>query len=98
MTKGYEAVTVESLTDEQVDTLRREAAEAGDHEIVVACDLALGQPYSGHQYGTCSCDDGPCAEGHPGAEEGHCECGEDLSIDDARTQIVDAINDARAQG
>ncbi len=39
----YEATktTMETVTREQVETLRRHAGEAGDGEMVEICDLAL---------------------------------------------------------
>ena len=33
--------TIESITNEQIETLRREAASAGDEQQVRLCDLAL---------------------------------------------------------
>lgn len=29
-----------------------------------------------HRNGTCDCDETPCTEGHPGAAQGHCPCGD----------------------
>lgn len=38
----YEAVTIKTLTDEQVRVLRREAQAHGDTEMTSVCDRALG--------------------------------------------------------
>jgi hypothetical protein len=91
MTKGYEAVTAETLTDEQVKGLRAGAAEAGDAVMVAVCDVALASSL---------------ADGVPESCEGVQSELERLGIIPqhidadvhAREVVADAINDARAQG
>jgi hypothetical protein len=85
-----------AITPDQIEDLRREAIEHYDDRMRAYCDVALGNAAAAHTIGICRCDVVACVAGHVGAEQGHCECG-DLSADDARARVVEAINDARAQ-
>jgi hypothetical protein len=44
--------TLETLTDHQIQALRREAAEAGDIRMACICEIALGGGGDGAEPGT----------------------------------------------
>lgn len=74
--------TIENLTDAQIRSLRAEASDAGDHEMVAICDLALDGEIDTDDYSTLDRDE---------ARRVRC-----MSRDEAYAEIVEAIDLARA--
>ncbi len=48
--------------------------------------------YTGHADGTCNCASIPCTEGHVGAEQGHCACGERSEKEGGHGDVVGVQN------
>lgn len=76
-----EDVEPSEVTDEQIQALRSEAAEAGDDAQVNMCDLALS----------------PRGTWHAIDEAGHADDGKILTRDTARAECERVIRAARAQ-
>lgn len=101
-------ITIETLTDDRIESLQREASEASDHEMVKICKKALRVTYitKGSVRGSC----GHKHTTHSGAyaclkrdQEGCASQGgysdRDLIIlrnEEAMERVCDALNDAAA--
>jgi hypothetical protein len=83
-TEEMTMTTTKSLTETQISKLRTEAYQAGDYAMGAICDLAISGHFSADDYTAISSDDAARVA--------------KMSRDDAYTAIVDAINDASAQG
>lgn len=77
--------TLESLTNEQIMSLRAEALQHGDVAMAVICEIASAYPetIAGAQYDSIAPDVRAELEA--------------MSNDDARARVVAAINNAEAQ-